>query len=88
MVSTGLEYLYLCDQNIVGGGIDYSSGPYTITFPAGERRARFKVSLTDDNILEGNENFVLTINSSSLLSRITPGNLSQATVTIVDNECK
>ena len=31
---------------------------------------------------------MLNINSSSLLSRITPGKPSQATVTIVDNECK
>ena len=73
---------------ITGGGIDYDSGPYSITFPAGQTRTVFTVPLANDNSFESNENFVLTINSSSLLSRITPGNPHQATVTIVDNDRK
>ena len=48
----------------------------------------FKVSLNDDNILEENENFVLTINQSSLASGVTIGNPSMTTVTIVDNDRK
>ena len=48
----------------------------------------FKVSLNDDNILEENEIFVLTINQSSLPSGVTIGNPSITTVTIVDNDRK
>ena len=48
----------------------------------------FKVSLNDDNILEENEIFVLTINQSSLPSGVTFGNPSITTVTIVDNDRK
>ena len=39
-------------------------------------------------ILEGNENFMLTINSSSLPSDISVGDPGEATVIIVDNDCK
>ena len=48
----------------------------------------FKVSLNDDDILEENENFVLTINQSSLPSGVAIGKLSQTTVTIMDNDRK
>ena len=68
-----------------GGGVDYNSGPYLIT---GVMRLVINISLTNDNILEGNETFILTI-SQNFLSRnkdihLTIGNYSQATVTIVD----
>ena len=48
----------------------------------------FNVSINDDDISEGNENFMLTVNPSSLPSGIINGNPGQATVTIVDNDCK
>ena len=37
-------------------------------------------------ILEGNENFMLTINGTSLPDGVTPGNPDEATVNIVDND--
>ena len=66
--------------------MDYDSGPYTVTIPAGQTTATFNVPITDDNILEGNENFTLTINTSSLSNGVTRDDLNQATVTIVDND--
>ena len=48
------------------------------------RRASFDIAIINDNIVEGNENFTLVINSSSLPA----GNISEAMVTIVDDECK
>ena len=48
----------------------------------------FKISLNDDDILEDDENFVLTINQTSLPSGVTIGNPSVTTVTIVDNDGK
>ena len=70
------------------GGVDYVSGPYTVTFPAGMTEVSFSVGITDDNILESNERFQLSINSSSLPNRVTIGNPSEVTVTIVDNDRK
>ena len=48
--------------------------------------AFFYVAITDDHLLEGNEYFILVIDSSSLISGITVGNLDKATVTIVDED--
>ena len=49
--------------------------------------APFIISISDDNILEENENFTLTINSS-LPTGVMVGNSGQVTVTIVDNDRK
>ena len=68
--------------------MDYTSGPYTVTFPAGQTTATFDVPINDDNILEDNENFILTINPSSLPSDVTVGSPGQATVTIGDDDGK
>ena len=66
--------------------MDYTSGPYTVTFPAGQTTATFDIPINDDNIYEINENFILTINPSSLPSDVTVGSPSEATVTIVDGK--
>ena len=68
--------------------MDYGSGPYAVTFPARVTSVSFKVSLTDDDILEENENFILTINQSSLPNGVTIGDPSLTIVTIVDNDRK
>ena len=73
---------------VTGGGVDYGSGPYTIIIPAEEISVPFDVPITDDRVLEGDESFNLTINTSSLPSRVTVTNPHQATVTIVDNDGK
>ena len=47
----------------------------------------FNVSINDDDIFEGNENFTLSISlrASSPIMVIEP---AQTTVTIVDNDCE
>ena len=66
------------------GGDDYDSGPYSVTIPAGMTRASFDIAIINDNVVEGNEDFTLVINSSPL----PVGNNNEAVVTIVDDECK
>ena len=66
--------------------MDYASGPYSVTLPAGVMSVPFNISINDDNTFEDNENFTLTINSSQ--PTIMFGNPGQATVTIVDNDRK
>ena len=66
--------------------MDYTSGPYTVTIPAGQTTATFDVPINNDDILEGNENFTLTINEPSLPTGVTRGDPGQATVTIVDED--
>ena len=48
----------------------------------------FDIPINDDDILEGNENFTLTIDPSSLPTGVTVGIPDQATVTVVDNDGK
>ena len=71
----------------IGGGVDYTSGPYPVMFTAGQTDATFEVPINDDSILEYNESFVLTINSSSLPDGVNYGNPGEAAVIIVDNDC-
>ena len=67
--------------------MDYTSGPYTVTIPAGVTTATFSVPITDDMILEGDEDFMLTIDPS-LPDGVMLGTPSEATVTIVDDDCE
>ena len=71
-----------------GRGTDYVSGPYTVVFPIGVTRVSFNISIIDDDIYEGNEYFILTIDPSSLADNVTIGNPGQVTVTILLNDCK
>ena len=68
--------------------MDYTSGPYTVTFPAGVTIIPFDVAINDDKISEGVENFMLTINQTSLPTDVSQHTPSKATVNIVDNERK
>ena len=72
----------------VGGGVDYNSGSYTVQFDAGVTSALMTVSIHDDNILEADEHFNLSINAESLPIRVTVGEPGQTTVTILANDRK
>ena len=73
---------------ITGGGIDYGSGPHNVIFPAGVTSVPINISLTNDNILEGNEHFILTISPSLLPSGVFVGFPDQARIYIVDKSGK
>ena len=72
---------------MTGEGEDYGSGPYSVTIPAKATGVQFDVNIHDDNVLEMDENFTLTINISSLPDRVISTN-REATVTIVDDDGK
>ena len=69
-----------------GAGVDYDSGPYTITFPAGVTHVSFDVPITNDIVLENDEEFNFIINLSSLPTGISDSHPSLVTVTIVDDD--
>ena len=68
--------------------MDYTSGPYIVTIPAGQTTATFKISINNDNLHEDNENFILTIDETSLPPNVTRSDPGDATVTIMDDDCK
>ena len=51
-------------------------------------RVPFEIPITDDSVYEGDEDFVLTIDSSSLPTGGSVGDPGQATVTILDDDRK
>ena len=68
--------------------MDYEYGPYNFTITAGTTTTAINISITDDNILENNETFHLTIDPSSLPKNVFVNNPFQVEVTIVDFDCK
>ena len=75
-------------NNVTGGGVDYDSGTYTVTFLAGETTVSFDVPINDDNLSEDNEAFQLIIMSRSLPDNVIRGNPGKVEVTILDNDSK
>ena len=78
----------VCRLYLIGGAIDYDSGPYNVTFPAGVTLAILDVAINDDDIVEGNESFTLSIDPSSLPNSVTVGNPGNTTVIVVNDDCK
>ena len=78
-----------CNHNVpTGGGVDYDSGPYTVTFTAGQTIAPFSVPINDDNTLENAETFNVTIIHSSLPDRVTVVDPHEAAVIIGNDDGK
>ena len=59
---------------------------YTVIFSAGVNSSQLTILITDDNILEDDETFNLTINQSTLPDGVFVVDPSQVTVTIVDDD--
>ena len=73
---------------MIGDNGDYTAGPYSVTFKVDATTALLSVPINDDDTFEGNENFTLTIDSSSLPSDVIVSNPGYATVTIIENDGK
>ena len=70
-------------------GEDYALGPYDVRFPVGITVVPLSISIIDDNIVEGNENFTLTFKSSVLPDNVILDDvINQSTVIIFDDDCK
>ena len=82
------NYRIIIIMEYVGGGVDYNSGSYSIQFNIGVTKASFNISINDDNIMESNESFSLSINTQSLSNEVTVGDHGQTRVTILPNDRK
>jgi hypothetical protein len=63
---------------------DYTSISGTLTFAPGETVKTFSVPITDDNFVEGNEQFRITL--SGVTGNAAPVNSTTAVITIADND--
>ena len=57
-----------------------------VTISAGEISVPFSIAITDDNIFEANESFSLTVDPSSLPSRVFVQPDCMLTITIDDDD--
>ena len=82
-VKTPLRITILCGYcNFVGA--DYNSKNYTVEIPASRRSVvSVNVSVIDDNVFEGNENFTLTL---TVPTGILVGEPGQIIVVIIDDD--
>jgi len=70
------------------GGIDYAQGPHMVTFPVNNTISHYGVLIIDDNILETDKVFGITIDSYSLPFDVFPGDVSHAMIVIEDDDRK
>ena len=63
---------------------DYSYGAKYVGIPAGVTNTSFSVTIYDDDRIESNETFRLTISPESLPHYVHYGSINSTTVTIVD----
>jgi len=68
--------------------VDYGSGPYDVIIPAGDTSFTFDVTIIDDDILENDEDFNLTIVPGTLPNGVTSGDPGRSTVTIINDDGK
>ena len=68
------------------GGADYETGPYTVTFTAGQQYAALIVSPMDDNTTELSEYFRAMITSTDQPSAVEIGSPNMTFITIEDND--
>ena len=69
--------------------MDFDNIPLTATFASGMTMSNVSVPVMMDNIIEGHEEFDLTLNvSSSLAPAITAGSTDRAVGVIIDSTSK
>ena len=67
-------------------GSDYQSGPYTVSFSAGQMYAILMVGTLDDSTTELSEYFKMAINSTDQPSVVEIGSPNTSFITIEDND--
>ena len=68
--------------------MDYEPGPYLVSITKGDISAELCINISDDKILEDDKTFNLIIRRDTLHPDVYLMDPYQATVTILDNECK
>ena len=73
---------------MISDGEDYTGGDYPVIFPAGSTKANFSIPITDDDIFELDETFLLTlvIPPAAQAIGVMRGDPFMATVTIINDE--
>ena len=82
-----LEWInYIVLDTLSLGGVDYDAGPYSVMISAGQTSGSLTLQLYDNNILETDKTFTLSIDTSSLPSTIIRGPNCILRATILDDD--
>ncbi len=71
-------------RNGTAGNGDYSKSPVSVTIPASQGSASFTIQTTEDQVVESNETFTITL--GTVPGEVSKGSPSSATVTINDDD--
>ena len=74
-------------MHLLGGGVDFNSATQTATITAGASSSTINITVIDDNIVEGDEMFTMTLNVPTSPG-ITAGSITMATAIITDSTSK
>ena len=66
-------------------GSDYTPGPYTVSFSAGQQNATLMVSTNDDDVVELSESFSVRITTVDKPDVVDIGSSNISFITIMDN---
>ena len=72
---------------LLGGGVDFNSATQTTTITAGASSSTINITVINDNIVEGDEMFTVTLNVPTSPG-VTAGSITMATATITDSTSK
>ena len=75
-------------RHIFADGTDYEEGPYNVTIPKGKMNATYCIAVPNDEELEMDEAFRITINENALDQDVVVMSPNEARVIILDDECK
>jgi len=70
------------------GGVDFTSGPYVVTFPMSRIFMVYNISIDADRILEVDETFKIAIDSASLPFDVFSRAPDEVSLVIVDDDRK
>ena len=70
------------------GNADFDAGPHIVGFAINTTMVPFNISITVENILEIDENFMFRIDPAMLIPQVFLGNISQAGGLIIDDDRK
>ena len=82
--SAATQVRLISNDETATGGSDFTAGPYTVNFPAGDTRATLRIAITDENVPEDSETFAVAI--VRVPDGVSVGTPSGATVTIRDDD--
>ena len=100
MISVGITFSELNATSLIANhyihviiilikGDDFNTTPLNVTFSANATNTTVRVAVTNDNIVEGNETFSMSLNvPSSLGPIIVAGSRTNATGIIIDTSSK